>query len=94
MAELAPLLAKDPANPAYRNLQGGMSCPDRGRCGAAHSRCAGAEFPHNARIAINHGHALRTTGRDQAIAEYRRALGLHPNLAKRGGGSPISRSGL
>ncbi|WP_018075951.1 tetratricopeptide repeat-containing sulfotransferase family protein [Novosphingobium nitrogenifigens] len=84
LAELAPLLAADPANPAYRNLKAGCLALIGDDAGAAaiHGALA-SEFPHNARIAINHGHALRTTGaRDQAIAEYRRALGLHPGAGE------------
>jgi predicted Zn-dependent protease len=95
LAELAPLLATDPANPAYRNLQGGcLALIGDDDAGRRPFTVRWRRISDNARIAINHGHALRTTGaRDQAIAEYRRAWHCIPNLARRGGGSPIS-SGL
>lgn len=82
--ELAPLSAAQPDNAAYRNLRAGCLAllGDDGAAAALHAGLA-AEFPRNARIAINHGHALRTTGaRDAAIAEYRRALALRPQTGE------------
>jgi len=80
LAELAPLLESDPANPAYRNLQAaclGLLGDDRA-AEAINAELAAA-FPHNARVAVNHGHAARTAGRrDVAIAAYRRATALSP----------------
>jgi tetratricopeptide (TPR) repeat protein len=84
LEELAPLSAAQPENAAYRNLQAGCLAllGDDGAAEALHAGLA-AEFPRNARIAINHGHALRTTGaRDAAIAEYRRALALRPQTGE------------
>lgn len=84
LEELAPLLAADPANPAYRNLQAGCLAllGDDAGAEAIHAGLAAA-FPGNARVAVNHGHALRTTGRrDDAIAAYRRALALQPTLGE------------
>jgi predicted Zn-dependent protease len=80
MAELAPLLAADPANPAYRNLQAaclGLLGDDHGA--EAINADLAAAFPDNPRVAVNHGHAARTAGgRDRAIAAYRRATALSP----------------
>ncbi|HWU03842.1 MAG TPA: sulfotransferase, partial [Novosphingobium sp.] len=84
LRELAPLLAAAPGNAAYRNLRAGCLAllGDDGAAEALHADLA-TEFPQNARIAINHGHALRTTGaRDAAIAEYRRALSLRPQTGE------------
>jgi tetratricopeptide (TPR) repeat protein len=84
LAELAPLLADDPANPAYRNLQAACLAllgDDHG----AEALQAGlaAQFADNPQIAINHGHALRTAGsRDRAIAAYRHALALRPETGE------------
>jgi len=84
LAELAPLLAIDPASPAYRNLQAGclgLIGDDRG----AEALQAGLaqQFPANPAVAINHGHALRTAGmRDAAIAAYRRAIALRPQTGE------------
>lgn len=82
--ELAPLSGTEPDNAAYRNLQAGCLAllGDDGAAEALHAGLA-AEFPLNPRIAINHGHSLRTTGaRDAAIAEYRRALALRPQTGE------------
>ena len=80
MAELAPLLEVDPANPAYRNLLAaclGLLGDDHG-AEAINAELAGT-FPDNPRVAVNHGHAARTAGgRDRAIAAYRRAIALSP----------------
>lgn len=84
LRELAPLLARDPANPAWRNLQAGCLAllGDDAGAEAIHAELAAA-FPGNARIAINHGHALRTHGaRDAAIAAYRRAATLDPRAGE------------
>ena len=84
LRELSPLLAADPANAAYRNLQAGCLAllGDDIGAEAIHAELSAA-FPANARIAINHGHALRTTGaRDGAIAAYRRAATLNPRIGE------------
>lgn len=84
LAELVPLLAADPGNAAYRNLKAGCLAliGDDAGAEALHARLA-AEFPANPRIAINHGHALRTAGqRDAAIAAYRRAVVLRPQAGE------------
>ena len=80
LKELSPLEARDPLNPAYRNLRAGCLAllGDEGAAEAIHKELA-ASFPANCRIAVNHGHALRTKGsRDEAIASYRRAIELQP----------------
>jgi tetratricopeptide (TPR) repeat protein len=84
LIELAPLIESDPDHPAYRNLKAGCLAllGDDAGAEALHAGLA-REFPGNAGIAINHGHALRTTGeRAQAIAEYRRALALRPQTGE------------
>ncbi|EIZ79300.1 tetratricopeptide repeat-containing protein [Novosphingobium sp. Rr 2-17] len=84
LVELAPLLGAAPRNPAYRNLKAGCLAllGDDVGAEALHAELA-AEFPGNPRIAINHGHALRTAGaRDEAIATYRRALALRPQTGE------------
>lgn len=82
--ELAPLLAEEPGNPAYRNLRAGCLAllGDEAGAEALHAGLA-REFPGNPRVAINHGHALRTKGeRDAAIAAYRRAASLAPHIGE------------
>ena len=84
LVELEPLIATEPDNPAWRNLRAGclgLIGDDQG----AEALQAGLarQFPDNAAIAINHGHALRTAGqRDAAIAAYRRALTLRPETGE------------
>ncbi|WP_225205923.1 tetratricopeptide repeat-containing sulfotransferase family protein [Novosphingobium huizhouense] len=84
LAELAPLLAAEPANPAYLNLQAaclGLLGDDRA-AEAINAELAAA-FPENASVAVNHGHAARTAGlRDKAIAAYRRATQLSPKAGE------------
>jgi tetratricopeptide (TPR) repeat protein len=80
LRELAPLEANDPNNAAYRNLRAGCLAllGDETGAEALHNELAD-QFPANPRIAVNHGHALRTKGnRDEAIASYRRAIALQP----------------
>lgn len=84
LAELAPLLEAEPANPAYLNLQAaclGLLGDDRA-AEAINAELAAA-FPDNASVAVNHGHAARTAGlRDKAIAAYRRATELSPQAGE------------
>ena len=84
LVELAPLLEAAPDNAAYRNLKAGCLAliGDDAGAEALHAGLA-AQFPGNPRIAINHGHALRTAGaRDDAIAAYRRAVSLRPQAGE------------
>jgi tetratricopeptide (TPR) repeat protein len=82
--ELAPLLAADPDNSAYRNLQAAcLALLGDDLAAEALQADLAARYPDNPRIAINHGHALRTAGRrDAAIAAYRRALALRPETGE------------
>ncbi|WP_225008686.1 tetratricopeptide repeat-containing sulfotransferase family protein [Novosphingobium percolationis] len=84
LAELAPLLAIDPTNPAYLNLQAaclGLLGDDR--AAEAINAALAAAYPANASVAVNHGHAARTAGlRDRAIAAYRRATVLAPQAGE------------
>jgi len=84
LVELARLEAAEPDNPAYRNLRAGCLAllGDDAGAEALHATLA-RQFPANPRIAINHGHALRTKGaRDAAIAAYRRAITLQPRIGE------------
>ncbi len=84
LAELTPLLAAQPANPAYLNLQAaclGLLGDDR--AAEAINADLAAAYPANASVAVNHGHAARTAGlRDRAIAAYRRAATLDPQAGE------------
>ncbi|HEX4181025.1 MAG TPA: sulfotransferase [Caulobacteraceae bacterium] len=76
------LLARDPADPAYRNLL--AAC-----LGLVGENARAAEiyesllrtYDKQPRIWLNYGHALRTIGRrDEAVAAYKRCITLAPGL--------------
>ena len=70
LAEVERLLARDPRDPTYRNLKaavlGGL-----GRYAESIELYAGilAQYPHQAKVWLNYGHALKTAGRrEESIA--------------------------
>ena len=80
LAELAPLLAADPDNPVYRNIQASclMLLGDEAAAEPIMAQLA-TRFPDNPHNQVNHGRVLRVLGqRERAIAAYRRALALKP----------------
>jgi tetratricopeptide (TPR) repeat protein len=79
---IGELLAREPNDPAYRNLQ--AACLGMvGEYGPAieiYERLL-ADYPKHPRIWLNYGHALRTVGRhDDAVAAYRQCIALAPGL--------------
>jgi tetratricopeptide (TPR) repeat protein len=84
LAELDRLLADEPANPAYRNLQGAI----HGRIGnydEAITQFEGvlADRPNNALIWMSYGHALKTVGRQpESVAAYRRSIDLRDGMGE------------
>lgn len=76
------LLALDPADPAYRNLQ--AACLGLVGEEAEVTRVYEAllaDYPRQPRIWLNYGHALRTIGRrDDSVAAYKRCIALAPDL--------------
>jgi tetratricopeptide (TPR) repeat protein len=82
VAQAEALLARDPADPAYRNLL--AAC--LGLIGDFERVIALYEgllktYERQPRIWLNYGHALRTVGRrDDAVAAYRRCLALAPEI--------------
>lgn len=82
LPELEHLLLREPDNPAYRNLLAGTLCLV-GEYGRADELYEGllAQFPGQAPIWLNYGHALRTVGRSaEAMAAYKRCIALEPGL--------------
>ena len=82
LPELERLLLHEPDNAAYRNLLAGTLCLV-GEYGRADQLYEGllAEFPGQAPIWLNYGHALRTVGRGaEAMAAYKRCIALEPGL--------------
>jgi len=84
LAALEPLLAADPDNPAYCNLQAACLLLQGDEAGAERILTALAtRFPGNPLVLVNRGRALRLAGRrDSAIAAYRAALALRPGTGE------------
>ncbi len=82
LPHLERLLAFDPHEPAYRNLMSASLAlvGDFNRVIDLNEALL-VDFPLQPRLWLNHGHALRTVGRQaEAVAAYRRALALAPDL--------------
>ncbi len=82
LPHLERLLALDPKEPAYRNLMAGcLALVGEFDRVIALDEALLTEFPGQARIWLNYGHALRTVGRrEDAVGAYRRAIALSPGL--------------
>ncbi len=76
------LLARDPNAPPYRNLAAAVFglLGEFDRAIEINTQLA-ADFPGQPRVWLNHGHALRTVGRQsEAVEAYRKAIALAPHL--------------
>jgi tetratricopeptide (TPR) repeat protein len=82
IAQLEPLLAAEPENPAYRNLMAaslGLIGGEQ-RAIAIYDQLL-ADYPRQPKVQLNYAQALRTLGRhDEAVAAYRRCIALAPGL--------------
>ncbi len=82
LAEIESLLAIEPVNPDYRNLKAAILC----RIGDYEPAIAIYiaildEYPRQARIWMNYGHALKTAGhQDRSIEAYRKGIELDPGF--------------
>jgi len=84
LAQLEQLLAAEPGNPSYLNLEAAVltRTGDHARAAEIYASIL-ADYPGNANVWISLGHTLRTTGRrEEAIAAYRRAIELAPGLGE------------
>ncbi len=84
LAEIELVLAQDPRNPGYRNLQAAIL----GRIGEfdrALEVYAGvlAEYPQQPKAWMSYGHALKAAGRQaDSIGAYRKSIELSPELGE------------
>jgi predicted Zn-dependent protease len=84
LPQVEQLLARDPANPGYRNLKAAILANLADYAGSAEIY-AGVlrEYPQQAKVWMSYGHSLKTSGRlTDAIAAYRRAIAIEPNLGE------------
>ena len=84
LPHLDRLLARDAGDPAYRNLQAACLSliGDYGPAIGIYEALL-ANYPRQASIWLNLGHALRTVGRrDEAVRAYRQAIALAPALGE------------
>ncbi|MDB5477311.1 MAG: hypothetical protein JWP49_2822 [Phenylobacterium sp.] len=84
LPHLERLLARDGRDPAYRNLMAACLClvGDYDRAIAIYEALL-TDYPRQAGIWLNYGHALRTLGRrEDAVTAYHRCLALAPGLGE------------
>ncbi len=84
LAQLETLLIDDPRNPGCRTLKAAILCRlGEYDAGIELYEAILGEYPHNPRVWMSHGHALKTAGRqDEAIAAYRRSIALDPGFGE------------
>jgi len=80
LEQVDQLLAADARDPTYRNLKAAI-LGNLGRYDESIALYAGvlAEYPHQEKVWLNYGHALKTAGRQQqSIDAYRKCISLAP----------------
>jgi tetratricopeptide (TPR) repeat protein len=80
LAQVEQLLAKDPRDPACRNLKAAI-LGALGRYEESIALYTGIlrDYPQHEKVWLNYGHALKTAGlQEEGIAAYRRCLALAP----------------
>lgn len=84
LAEVAVLLAAEPENPAFLNLEG-VAQARIGDYADAAERFATvlAARPEQPKVWLSYGHSLKTVGQQaEAVAAYRRAIAYQPGLGE------------
>jgi tetratricopeptide (TPR) repeat protein len=82
--QVLKLLETDPHNPSYRTLKAALAS-SIGLYDEALQTYAGvlAEYPHNARVWMSYGHALKTANRQsECVQTYRKSIELAPHLGE------------
>ena len=84
LTQVERLLAKEPRNPGYRNLQAAILAQLGDYSGSIEIyEAVLKEFPQQSKVWMSYGHALKTAGRRKdSIAAYRRAIALEPTLGE------------
>jgi predicted Zn-dependent protease len=84
LPEVERLLAKEPRNPGYRNLQAAVLANLGDYLGSIRIyEAVLKEFPQQPKVWMSYGNSLKTAGRaDDSIAAYRRAIGMEPTLGE------------
>jgi predicted Zn-dependent protease len=84
LAQIEQLLAKEPRNPAYRNLHAAVLAQLGDYLGSIRIyEELLKEFPQQPKVWLSCGHALKTANRTaESIAAYRRAIALEPSLGE------------
>ncbi len=84
LPQVEELLRREPANPGYRNLKAAILANLGDYAGAASIYAEVLnEYPHQAKVWMSYGHALKTSGRSgEAIEAYRRAIDIEPRLGE------------
>jgi tetratricopeptide (TPR) repeat protein len=84
LAHIDKLLELDPHNPSYRTLKAAIAS-SIGDYDSALELYAGvlADYPHNARVWMSYGHALKTANKQSDCVEtYRKSIELAPHLGE------------
>ncbi len=84
LPQIERLLAKEPRNPGYRNLQAAILA-NLGDFAASIDvyEAVLKEFPRQPKIWMSYGHALKTARRNpDSIGAYRRAIAMQPTLGE------------
>ncbi len=84
LREIDGLLDKEPHHPGYRNLKAAILARigDLEQSIEIYAEVLAA-YPHQPKIWMSYGHALKTNGREQeSIAAYRKSIALSPGLGE------------
>ena len=84
LPQVERLLAREPRNPGYRNLQAAVLANLGDYDGSIRSyEALLRESPRQSKVWMSYGHSLRTAGRlQEGVAAYQRAIALEPTLGE------------
>jgi tetratricopeptide (TPR) repeat protein len=84
LEQIDKALEHDAANPSYRNLKAAIasSIGDYQQALELYAAVL-AQYPHNAKVWMSYGHALKTAGRaDECVSTYRKSIELAAHLGE------------